>query len=133
MIGADQRLREPQFLAFPLRIGADGPLRSPRTAHVREAIEQLLFTSPGERVFRPDFGAGLHGLVFEPAGSAIREVLAKRVRAALAEVLEGEVDPRTLEVEVTGASERVELRVAYTLATIGRTEQHRFDLGGPGG
>ena len=133
MTAADQRLREPRFLAFPLRIGSQGPLWSPRSAHTREAIEQLLFTSPGERVFRPEFGAGLHGLVFEPAGSAIREVLAKRVRAALADVLEGEVDPRTLEVEVTGGAERVELRIAYTLATIGRSEHHRFVLGAPGG
>lgn len=133
MIAADQRLGEPQFLSFPLRIGPDGPQRSPRTGHAREVIEQLLFTGPGERVFRPDFGAGLQGLVFEPAGSAIREVLAKRVHAALADVLEGDVDPRTLEVEVTGGSERVELRVAYTLATIGRSEQHRFVLGAADG
>ena len=34
--------------------------------HIRDLIEQVLFTSPGERVMRPDFGAGLLALVFEP-------------------------------------------------------------------
>ena len=35
-------------------------------AHIRDLIEQVLFTSPGERVNRPDFGCGLLQLVFAP-------------------------------------------------------------------
>lgn len=52
---------------FPYRFDGRG-----RTAlagdddHIRDLIEQLLFTSPGERVNRPDFGSGLLGLVFAP-------------------------------------------------------------------
>jgi hypothetical protein len=34
--------------------------------HIRDLIEQVLFTSPGERVNRPDFGSGLRQLVFAP-------------------------------------------------------------------
>ncbi len=34
--------------------------------HIREQIEQVLFTDPGERVFRPELGAGMRQLVFEP-------------------------------------------------------------------
>jgi phage baseplate assembly protein W len=133
MSAFDQSLREPEFMAFPLRVGPAGPDLSRRVPHVRELIEQLLFTGPGERVFRPEFGAGLRGLVFEPAGSTIAEVLSKRVRAALADILEGEVDPRTLEVEIVAGGERVELLIGYTLATVGRSEQHRIALGGTGG
>ena len=36
--------------------------------HLRDLIEQVLFTAPGQRVMRPDFGSGLLGLVFEPSG-----------------------------------------------------------------
>jgi len=39
--------------------------------HVRDMIEQVLFTSPGERVMRPDFGAGLLRMVFEPNSTAL--------------------------------------------------------------
>ncbi len=34
--------------------------------HIRDMIEQVLFTAPGERVNRPDFGSGIMQLVFEP-------------------------------------------------------------------
>ena len=50
---------------YPLRV--DGRGRTAHTAgdeHIRDLIEQVLFTSPNERVMRPDFGAGLLALVF---------------------------------------------------------------------
>ena len=52
---------------FPLRIDVRG--RTASTAHedhVRDMIEQVLFTTPGERVNQPDFGSGLLRLVFDP-------------------------------------------------------------------
>ncbi len=55
-------------LDFPYRISATG--RSATTGdadHVRDLIEQVLFTAPGERVMRPDFGSGLLALVFDLA------------------------------------------------------------------
>ena len=42
-----------------------------RDGHVRDLVEQVLFTSPGERVMRPDFGCGLLGMVFEPGGPEV--------------------------------------------------------------
>jgi phage baseplate assembly protein W len=42
--------------------------------HVRDLIEQLLFTNPGERVNRPDFGCGLLRRVFEPNGPELAAV-----------------------------------------------------------
>ena len=122
-------LREPSFLAFPLRAGADGLARSGRVAHVRELIEQLLFTAPGERVMRPEFGVGVRSLVFEPAGSALHEVASQRVRAGLAELLAGEVDPSTLMVGFEVDEERLMIRVAYGLATVDRREEWVFELG----
>lgn len=130
-------LTSARYLAFPLRLGADGPETADRARHVRDLIEQVIFTHPGERVFRPDFGAGVKALVFEPAGAALVEITRKRLLASLTEALQGEVDPRTLAVEVTGAGERLEIVVSYTIATIGRDERHVVRLGaaagGPGG
>lgn len=125
----DHPLREPSFLAFPLRAGTGGLARSGRVAHVRELIEQLLFTAPGERVMRPEFGVGVRSLVFEPADSALREVAAKRVRAGLAELLVGEVDPSTLDVALEIDQERLVLRIGYALATVGERLEHAFELG----
>ena len=127
---ADRVLGASQELAFPFRVGPSGPATSHHAVHVREQIEQVLLTSPGERVFRPDFGAGVRGLVFEPAGSALRELAAKRLRSSLAEALEGEVDPRSLEIDVrAGGDERVEILIAYALATVGGREEHVLALG----
>ena len=54
---------------FPFHVDVRG--QTAETAgdeHARDLIEQVLFTAPGERVMRPDFGSGLLGLVFEPGG-----------------------------------------------------------------
>jgi hypothetical protein len=121
-----QRLSDPPYLAFPFRIGADGARTSTRIRHVREQIEQVIYTNPNERVFRPEFGAGVKKLIFEPNASALWEVTRKRLMASLSEALQGEVDPRTLEVTVRGEDEKLVIEIAYRLATIGQTEEHAF-------
>jgi uncharacterized protein len=137
------RLTDPFYLSFPFRVGPDGPDIVRRESHVREQIEQVLFTAPGERVFRHEFGAGVKRLVFEPYNEALRDMTQKRLSAALTDVLRGEVDPRTLEIEVTPASEagaieseqRLNIIVRYRLATVNRDEVHVIpvDAGGGGG
>lgn len=124
-----QRLSDPPYLAFPFRIGAKGGRTSTRARHVREQIEQVLFTNPNERVFRPEFGAGVKKLIFEPNASALWEVTRKRLMSSLAQALQGEVDPRTLEVNVRGEGAKLIIDIAYNLATIGQTEKHEFVVG----
>jgi phage baseplate assembly protein W len=129
-----QRLGDPPCLTFPFRVGPEGrPALSRRGQHVREQIEQVVFTTAGERVFRPDFGGGARTLVFEPNGTLLWDVTRRRIQAALAEVLRGEVEPSSLEVEVTGSGERMEIIVSYRLTTLGVTQQQSFSLGGRGG
>ncbi len=54
-------------IAYPFKIDGRGRVAdAPEAAHIRQMIEQILFTIPGERVNRPDFGCGLHQLVFDP-------------------------------------------------------------------
>ncbi len=72
-------------VAFPYRV--DGRGRSATAfdddAHLRGLIEQLLFTAPGERVNRPDFGCGLMQLVFAPNSVELAATLQALVHGAL--------------------------------------------------
>jgi phage baseplate assembly protein W len=119
-------LNDPPYLAFPLRIGAQGAAVADRRTHVRQQIEQVLLTNPGERIFRPDFGAGLKQLVFEPNASVLWEITRKRIASSLAEALRGEVDPKSLEVDVRGEGEKLLITVSYALAAIGHAERHEI-------
>ncbi|HEV8579154.1 MAG TPA: GPW/gp25 family protein [Thermoanaerobaculia bacterium] len=125
-------LPSPRFLAFPFRIGTSGAATADRSQHVRQQIEQVLFTNPGERVFRAEFGAGVQALVFEPNDSALAAVTKKRLLSTLAEALAGEVDPRTLTVDVVSEEEKVFIVITYTLATLGHTERQQILLGTAG-
>lgn len=121
-------LIESNYMKFPFSIGPNGAKNSSRSDHVREQIEQVLFTNPRERVFRPEFGAGVRRLVFEPNASALWRITEKHLQASLTEALRGEVDPRTLEVEVKGNNEKLIIRIAYTLAAIRQKEMHTFTI-----
>ena len=120
------RLNNPDYMKFPLEIGTRGAASWSRLLHVREQIEQVLFTHPGERWFRPEFGIGVRALVFEPNNLALWEVTKKRLLASLRDALAGEVDPRSLEVAVTGEGERLLITISYMLATIQHTEKLQF-------
>lgn len=128
-----RRLADPPYLAFPLRItgpGGGNPRLDTRMQHIRGVIEQVLFTVARERVHRPEFGAGAKALLFEPNAEPLWQVTQRRLAAALAEALTTEVDPKSLEVEVSGADSQLVIRIAYALAAIGRREEHTFNLGG---
>lgn len=78
-----------RHLAFPFRIGADGRTAAPASdaEQVRDELLQLLLTSPGERLFLPEFGGGLRRLVFEPSSDVLRGVLQARITRALSQWL----------------------------------------------
>jgi uncharacterized protein len=65
--------------------------------HVFQSILLIVQTTPGERVMRPDFGAGLSTLAFEPLGSATAALVKQRVTQALTR-LEPRVDVLALNV-----------------------------------
>lgn len=122
------KLTDPPYLTFPLRVESDGGELANRSRHVRDQIEQVLFTMPGERVFRPEFGAGVRSLVFEPNASALWTVAKKRLISSLADSLKGEVDPKSLDVDVSGDQAKLEIVISYTLAVIGHQERHGFTV-----
>jgi uncharacterized protein len=71
-------------VAYPYRFDAEGhTAQSADDDHVRDLIEQVLFTSPGERVNRPTFGTGLAQLVFAPSSAELATATQFMVQAAL--------------------------------------------------
>jgi hypothetical protein len=119
-----------QFLKFPFRVDSGGPQTSSRAEHVREQIEQLLYTSPQERVFRPEFGVGIRRLVFEPNGSALWNITRQQLTTSLAQALAGEVDPKTLAVELEQEENSLIIRISYRLAAINQDESYLFEVAG---
>lgn len=72
--------------------------------HVRDLIEQVLFTSPGERVMRPDFGAGLLAMVFEPGGEAVAATAQFLVQSALERILADVIAVQQVAVEAVDSA-----------------------------
>jgi phage baseplate assembly protein W len=70
--------------AFPVAITAAGDVAlASDEEDIRQAIRLILGTTPGERVMRPDFGSGLHALVFEPINTTTKALAKHQVEQAL--------------------------------------------------
>lgn len=98
------------FFDFPFHI--DGRGRSAETDeddHIRDMIIQVLFTDPGERVNRPDFGCGLKQLVFRPNSDALAAATQFLVQGSLQRWLESEIQVESVEVEAVDSELRVSL------------------------
>lgn len=127
----ESRLPRTRYMTFPFRIAASGSETSTRANHIREQIMQVLFTSPGERVFRPEFGFGARQHVFEPNSIKLWEEARNRLQGSLAEALAGEVDPKTLQVEISAPKDNPEqllVKISYVLAALQKNENHEFKV-----
>ena len=78
--------------------------------HIRDMIEQFLFTNPGERVNRPDFGSGLLQMVFAPNSPELAAALQFTVQAGLQQWLGDVIEVQALEVTSEDATLRVALK-----------------------
>ena len=92
--------------------------------HVRDMIYQVLFTNPGERVNRPDFGCGLLQLVFMPNSDVLATATQFMVQGALQRWLADVI--RVEQVRVTSEEERLVVDVVYVRRDNGQREQDRF-------
>ncbi len=113
---------------FDFAYHVDGRGRTATTGaddHLRDLIEQVLFTAPGERVMRPDFGSGLLGLVFEPGGPELVATTQHLVQGALQQELghliavdsvEVSQDDGALTVSVSYVALRTQERTAATFS-----------------
>lgn len=90
--------------------------------HIRDMIEQLLFTNAGERVNRPDFGSGLLQMVFAPNRPELAQALQFTTQAALQRFLGDVIDLQQLEVTADDAT--LTVSVSYLVR---RTQQSRTE------
>lgn len=67
--------------------------------HIRDLIQQVLFTAPGERVNRPEFGSGLMQLVFAPSGDELATATEYLVQGALQQWLGDLIQVEAVQVE----------------------------------
>ncbi len=99
---------------FPFQLDPRGRIAATDDAdHIQDMIEELLFTSPGERVNRPDFGSGLLQMVFAPNSTELASALQFTAQAAVQRYLGDLIDLRQLTVDVDDATLRV--AVAYVI------------------
>src|SRR5215472_10796893 len=92
--------------------------------HIRDMIEQLLFTSPGERVNRPDFGSGLLQMVFAPNSPELAAALQYTTQAALQRYLGDLIDLESL--EVTSQDSTLIVVVKYVVKRTGDSRTEDF-------
>ncbi|GAB4205488.1 MAG: GPW/gp25 family protein [Roseiflexaceae bacterium] len=92
--------------------------------HIRDMIEQLLFTNPGERVNRPDFGSGLLQLIFAPNSPELAAALRYTMLAALQRWLGDLIEVQGLDVVSEDATLRVV--VQYVVRRTGEQRLAQF-------
>jgi phage baseplate assembly protein W len=120
---------KPPFTSIYHPLGIDAPLGRLReetdyAQHVDQLIRQVLFTSPGERVNRPDFGCGVKRLVFAPNN----EVAASLAQVTIFEALKRWLDPviTVNDVKVQALEEVLQIRIVYVLKA--RQERRYLNL-----
>ena len=114
---------------FPLHFDHRGrTARTDHAGHVRDMIEQLLFTAPGERVNRPDFGCGLMELVFSPNSPELAAVLEATAHAALLQHLGDLIAVESFTVRAEDAT--LSVRLVYRLLATGERRTEVFEGGG---
>ena len=113
---------------FPFQFDARGRTAAADDAdHIRDLIEQVLFTSPGERVNRPAFGCGLLQLVFAPNSDALAAATQMTVQAALQQWLGDLIAVESVQVSAVDSS--LTVRVQYVVRRTQQRQTAQFQRG----
>jgi len=108
---------------FPLHFDSRGRTASTDDDdHIRDMVEELLFTSPGERVNRPDFGSGLLQMVFAPNSAELAAALQFTTQAELQRFLGDLIDLQQLDVSVNDATLTVIVKYVVRASQKAQTE-----------
>lgn len=118
-------------LDFPFHF--DGRGRTAQTDaddHIRDLIEQVLFTSPGERVNRSTFGSGLLQLAFAPNSIELAATIQFLVQGALQQWLGDLIQVGDVQVDAQDAT--LQVTVQYTVRLTQQSQVAQFTRGGIG-
>jgi uncharacterized protein len=117
-------------VAFPFAFDSSGRTASDDlAAHIGDMIEQILLTSPSERVNRPTFGSGTAQLVFAPNSSTIASAQQRLVQAGLQQWLSGVIQVQS--VKVVNQDSTLQITVQYTIVQTQQKQTAQFSYGGP--
>lgn len=92
--------------------------------HIEEMLEELLFTNPGERVNRPDFGSGLQQLVFGPNSPELAAALQFTLQAAIQKWLGDLIDLQSL--NVTSQDSTLNIFISYVVRRTNEQQVAQF-------
>jgi phage baseplate assembly protein W len=102
------------YIDYPFHFDSRGrTAQAEKNKHIRDLIEQVLFTSPGERVNRPDFGCGLMRLVFAPNSAELATATEYLVQGSLQRWLSDLIQVEA--VEVTSEDNTIQVTVRYII------------------
>jgi phage baseplate assembly protein W len=96
--------------------------------HIRDLIEQVLFTAPGERVNRPTFGSGVMQLVFAPNSDALESATQQLVQGALQQWLGDLIQVQSVDVQNEDATLRIQIQ--YIVRRTQQAQVAQFTRGG---
>ncbi len=115
---------------FPYQLDGRGRTLDPQGDYLRQLVEQVLFTSPGERVNLPDFGSGLLQLPFAPNSMEMAAATQFTVQGALQKWLSGYI--KVISVVASAQESRLTVSVTYAPLNTDVTEVQTFVFGGGG-
>ncbi len=111
------------YMDYPYQVDSTGhTAQTGGDEHIRDLIEQVLFTSPGERVNRPTFGTGLLQLVFAPNSSELATATQFLVQSSLQQWLGDLINVEAVQVQNIDSTLTVD--VIYTVRV---TQQRRSE------
>ena len=117
-------------LAFPYSFDTTGrTAQTDAASHVRDMVELILFTSPGERVNRATFGSGTAQLVFAPNSDVQAAAQQQAIQAGLQQWLSDLI--RVQSVTVVNEDATLEVTVVYLLVANQQQQSQQFLYGGP--
>lgn len=110
---------------FPLHFDTRGrTARAGLNEHVRDMIEQLIFTNHGERVNRPEFGSGVLQLLFAPNSPELAATVQFTLQAALQNWLGDVID--VVDLSVSADDARLTIDIGYVVKATGETQSASF-------
>jgi Bacteriophage baseplate protein W len=115
---------------FPFQFNGAGGTADPLADYLNQLVEQVLFTSPGERVNLPDFGSGLLQMLFSPTSPEIATATQFTVQGALQKWLSGQIKVQS--VAATSVESTLTVTVTYTPLNTGVSQVQTFVYGGSG-
>jgi phage baseplate assembly protein W len=125
---SDQTPNDPwmsRYLDYPYGVSGRGtPNTTTLDDHLRDLILQVLFTTPGERVNLPEFGAGIQRLVFAPSNDVMRASAQFLITTNLQRWLGDRIDVEQVSVSsVAGIEEEVTIDIVYTVRSTRQRQQ----------